>query len=360
MARRRALDGSTARARRARRSRCASPDATRSPTSSPARARRCRRRRRPRSRACSATCCATRSIGKRVVPIIPDEARTFGLDALFREVKIYAPFGQPYEPVDAGLLLSYQEAATGRMLEEGITEAGSMASLTAAGTAYATWGQPMIPFFIFYSMFGFQRVGDLIWSLRRPARPRLPARRDRRAHDAHRRGPPALRRPQPRARVDGAELPRVRPGVRVRGRRDHPRRHRADVRRPNPRTSSTTSRSTTRTTRCRRCRTASRTASCAACTGTAPRAASAKHRAQILASGTAMRAALEAQQMPRRRTTTSPPTCGARRATSCCAKTRSSVERWNRLHPTRRRRASRTSPSSSATPTARSSRSPTS
>jgi pyruvate dehydrogenase E1 component len=103
-------------------------------------------------------------LGRRVVPIIPDEARTFGLDALFREVKIYAPFGQAYEPVDAALLLSYQESRTGRLLEEGITEAGSMASFTAAGTAYATWGEPMIPFFIFYSMFGFQRVGDLIWS----------------------------------------------------------------------------------------------------------------------------------------------------------------------------------------------------
>ncbi|TMK67302.1 MAG: pyruvate dehydrogenase (acetyl-transferring), homodimeric type, partial [Actinobacteria bacterium] len=104
------------------------------------------------------------SIGRRIVPIVPDEARTFGLDALFREVKIYAPFGQVYEPVDAGLLLSYVEAREGRILEEGITEAGSMASATAAGTAYATWGQPMIPFFIFYSMFGFQRIGDLIWS----------------------------------------------------------------------------------------------------------------------------------------------------------------------------------------------------
>ena len=103
-------------------------------------------------------------IGSRVLPIIPDEARTFGLDALFRDYKIYAPFGQTYEPVDAGLLLSYREAVNGRILEEGITEAGSMASFTAAGTAYATWGQPMIPFFIFYSMFGFQRVGDLIWS----------------------------------------------------------------------------------------------------------------------------------------------------------------------------------------------------
>ncbi len=103
-------------------------------------------------------------LGRRVVPIIPDEARTFGLDALFRDVKIYSPAGQTYEPVDAGLLLSYREDRKGQILEEGITEAGSMASMTAVGTSYATWGQPMIPFFIFYSMFGFQRVGDLIWS----------------------------------------------------------------------------------------------------------------------------------------------------------------------------------------------------
>jgi pyruvate dehydrogenase E1 component len=105
-----------------------------------------------------------RAIGKRIVPIIPDEGRTFGLDALFPIAKIYAPFGQKYEPVDAQLLLSYKEDRTGQILEEGITEAGSLASFTAAGTAYATWGQPMIPFFIFYSMFGFQRVGDLIWA----------------------------------------------------------------------------------------------------------------------------------------------------------------------------------------------------
>lgn len=104
------------------------------------------------------------AIGKRIVPIVPDEGRTFGLDALFRDVKIYAPFGQRYEPVDASLLLSYREARDGRILEEGITEAGSMASMTAVGTAYATWGQPMIPFFIFYSMFGFQRIADLIWA----------------------------------------------------------------------------------------------------------------------------------------------------------------------------------------------------
>jgi pyruvate dehydrogenase E1 component len=103
-------------------------------------------------------------VGSRVVPIIPDEARTFGMDGLFSEVKIYAPFGQQYEPVDAGMQLSYRESAQGQILEEGITEAGSMSSFTAAGTSYATWGQAVMPFYIFYSMFGFQRTGDLIWA----------------------------------------------------------------------------------------------------------------------------------------------------------------------------------------------------
>ena len=101
--------------------------------------------------------------GQRVVPIIPDEARTFGMDSLFRELKIYASQGQKYEPVDHELLLSYAEATNGQILEEGITEAGSTASFIAAGTAYATRGVPMVPFYTFYSMFGFQRVGDLIW-----------------------------------------------------------------------------------------------------------------------------------------------------------------------------------------------------
>jgi pyruvate dehydrogenase E1 component len=102
--------------------------------------------------------------GPRVVPIIPDEARTFGMESLFREFRIYAAQGQKYTPVDAGVLLSYSEAQDGQILEEGITEAGSMASVTAAGTTYSTHRQPMVPFFIFYSMFGFQRVGDLIWA----------------------------------------------------------------------------------------------------------------------------------------------------------------------------------------------------
>jgi pyruvate dehydrogenase E1 component len=104
------------------------------------------------------------AVGKRVVPIIPDEARTFGMDALFRQVGIYSTKGQLYEPVDRETLLYYQEAKDGQILEEGITEAGSMCSFIAAGTSYSNLGLPMLPFYIFYSMFGFQRVGDLIWA----------------------------------------------------------------------------------------------------------------------------------------------------------------------------------------------------
>jgi pyruvate dehydrogenase E1 component len=104
-------------------------------------------------------------IGKRFVPIIPDEARTFGLDAIFPSAKIYSPQGQEYDAVDRDMLLSYKESTTGQILHEGISEAGSTASLIAAATSYATHGQPMIPFYIFYSMFGFQRTGDQFWQL---------------------------------------------------------------------------------------------------------------------------------------------------------------------------------------------------
>ncbi|MDQ4148428.1 MAG: pyruvate dehydrogenase (acetyl-transferring), homodimeric type [Actinomycetota bacterium] len=102
--------------------------------------------------------------GARVVPIIPDEGRTFGLESLFKEFQIYSSVGQLYEPVDYNMLLSYLESKKGQILEEGITEAGSMGTFTAAGTSYATHGEHMIPFFLFYSMFGFQRIGDLIWA----------------------------------------------------------------------------------------------------------------------------------------------------------------------------------------------------
>jgi pyruvate dehydrogenase E1 component len=103
-------------------------------------------------------------IGKLIVPVVPDEARTFGMEALFRQVGIYSSVGQLYEPVDMDTLLYYKEARDGQILEEGITEAGSMCSFIAAGTAYANHGINTIPFFIYYSMFGFQRIGDLIWA----------------------------------------------------------------------------------------------------------------------------------------------------------------------------------------------------
>jgi len=105
-----------------------------------------------------------KDIGRLVVPIVPDEARTFGMEALFRQVGIYSHAGQVYEPVDMDTLLYYKEASDGQILEEGINEAGSMSSFISAGTAYATHGVNTIPFFIYYSMFGFQRIGDLIWA----------------------------------------------------------------------------------------------------------------------------------------------------------------------------------------------------
>ncbi|MCF8350493.1 MAG: pyruvate dehydrogenase (acetyl-transferring), homodimeric type, partial [Bacteroidales bacterium] len=105
-----------------------------------------------------------KKVGKHIVPIVPDESRTFGMDALFRKVGIYSHTGQNYEPVDKDSLLYYKEATDGAILEEGITEAGCMSSFIAAGTSYSSHSVGMIPFFIFYSMFGFQRVGDLIWA----------------------------------------------------------------------------------------------------------------------------------------------------------------------------------------------------
>jgi pyruvate dehydrogenase E1 component len=105
-----------------------------------------------------------KSIGKLVVPIVPDEARTFGMESIFRQVGIYASQGQLYKPHDQDMLLYYREEKNGQILEEGITEAGSMASMTAAGTAYSNYRVPTIPFYIYYSMFGYQRVGDLVWA----------------------------------------------------------------------------------------------------------------------------------------------------------------------------------------------------
>ncbi len=103
-------------------------------------------------------------IGHRIVPIIPDEARTFGMDSMFPTAKIYSPHGQTYTSVDRDLVLAYKESTSGQILHEGINEAGSVASFTAAGSSYATHGEPMIPIYIFYSMFGFQRTGDAFWA----------------------------------------------------------------------------------------------------------------------------------------------------------------------------------------------------
>jgi pyruvate dehydrogenase E1 component len=108
--------------------------------------------------------CSDKKIGSNIVPIVPDESRTFGMEGMFRQIGIYAHTGQLYEPVDSDQLLYYKEAKDGQILEEGITEAGSMSTFVAAGTAYSTHGINMIPFFIYYSMFGFQRIGDSIWA----------------------------------------------------------------------------------------------------------------------------------------------------------------------------------------------------
>jgi pyruvate dehydrogenase E1 component len=108
--------------------------------------------------------CRDKQVGKYVVPIVPDESRTFGMEGMFSEIGIYSHVGQLYEPVDSNILAKYKESLNGQILEEGITEAGSMSSFNAAGTAYSSHGINMIPFYIYYSMFGFQRIGDLIWA----------------------------------------------------------------------------------------------------------------------------------------------------------------------------------------------------
>ena len=166
-----------------------------------------------------------------VVPIVPDEARTFGMESLFRQVGIYSHVGQLYEPVDMDTLLYYKESTDGQILEEGINEAGSLASFIAAGTAYSTHGVNTIPFFIYYSMFGFQRVGDLIWA----------------AADSRSRGfllggtagrttlaGEGLQHQDGNSHVlslSGSELPVLRSGVCLRAGGHHRRRHQADVRR---------------------------------------------------------------------------------------------------------------------------------
>ena len=180
-----------------------------------------------------------KQIGRHVVPIVPDESRTFGMEGMFRQLGIFSQLGQLYQPEDREQLMFYKEDKKGQILQEGINEAGAFSSWIAAATAYATTASRCCPFYIFYSMFGFQRIGDLAWAAGRQPRARVPPRRHRRPDDAERRGPPARGRPQPRAGRDDPELPRLRPDLRLRARRDHPGRPAAHGARSR-RTSSTT------------------------------------------------------------------------------------------------------------------------
>ena len=116
-----------------------------------------------------------KQIGKHIVPIVPDEARTFGMEGMFRQIGIYASQGQLYEPEDAGELMYYREDKKGQIIEEGINEAGAFCSWAAAGTSYSNHDIPMVPFYIYYSMFGFQRIGDFIWAGENYAHPQMPA-----------------------------------------------------------------------------------------------------------------------------------------------------------------------------------------
>ena len=156
-----------------------------------------------------------KDVGELVVPIVPDEARTFGMEALFRQVGIYSHVGQLYEPVDMDVLLYYKEATDGQILEEGITEAGSISSFIAAGSAYATHGINTIPFFIYYSMFGMQRVGDLVWAAADTRTRGFLRRRHGGTDDAGGRRAAAPGRAQPPALAGRAEPAVVRPGIRL-------------------------------------------------------------------------------------------------------------------------------------------------
>ena len=175
------------------------------------------------------------------MPIVADEARTFGMASLFRQIGIYSPLGQLYEPEDASSMLVYREERDGQLLEEGITEAGALSSWIAAATSYSVHGLPMLPFYIYYSMFGFQRVGDLIWAAadQRARGFLLGATAGRTTLGGE--GLQHQDGSQPRRGRDGAELPRLRSGVRLRAGGDRRSRRAADAR-SSSRTSSTTSR----------------------------------------------------------------------------------------------------------------------
>ena len=176
-----------------------------------------------------------KDFGNRIVPIIPDEARTFGMDAFFPNAKIYNPNGQHYTSVDRELLLAYKESPQGQIVHVGINEAGALAAFTAIGTSYATEGEPLIPIYVFYSMFGFQRTGDAIWAAGDQMARGFMIGATAGPHHAHRRGPPARRRPLAAARVDEPGRGVVRPRLRLRDRAHRALGPRPHVRREPPR-----------------------------------------------------------------------------------------------------------------------------
>ena len=150
-----------------------------------------------------------KQLGRHVVPIVPDESRTFGMEGLFRQVGIYSPVGQLYSPEDSAQLMFYKEDQHGQILEEGITEAGSISSFIAAGTSYSAHAVQMLPFYIYYSMFGYQRVGDLVWAAADSRTRGFMLGGTAGPHDTQRRGPAARGRPQPCAVLGRAQRPRL-------------------------------------------------------------------------------------------------------------------------------------------------------
>ncbi len=299
-----------------------------------------RRAARPPSarRWCSRGCCATSSAiprsGQRIVPIIPDEARTFGMDPLFKEVGIYAAHGQRYEPVDSDLVLSYREARDGQVLEEGITEAGSMASLHRRGDRLrdARHADGPVLHLLLDVRLPADRRPDV--GVRGRARPRVHDRRHGRPDDAAGEG---LQHDDGHSHVLAStvpECPGLRPGVRLRAGGDRPRRRSSGCT-SRARTSTTTSRSTTRTTRSRRCPTGSTTGSSAACTGSPRRptgVAGKGGRVRLVGSGSILQQVLAAQRTARRAARHRGR--GLQRAVVPAAPPRrADVERWNRLHP---------------------------
>ena len=269
-------------------------------------------------------------IGKLIVPIIPDEGRTFGMESIIRQVGIYASQGQLYKPHDQDMLLYYREEKNGQILEEGITEAGSMASFTAAGTAYSNYHVPMIPFFTYYSMFGFQRVGDMIWAFA-DARGKGFLMGGTAGRTTL--GGEGLQHQDGHSLVLSSTVPTcatLRSGVRLRDRRHRAGRHAAHV--PGrAKTASTTSPSTTKTTRCPRCRRVWKKAFCAASTRSARRR-TAMPTVQLFGSGPILNEALRAQEILAEKYGVSADVWSV---TSYNELRRDAlaIERWNRLHP---------------------------